>query len=141
MTKFKKGDRAIINVPGESMDLRFNGRTAFVLEGFTSPLCAIDGGDVMCSFNEDHLTPIEPSIDTLCVGDVVFTPGRNEREVIAVSGKAFLLADSYSAYNWYIKEELKNKRYTFKSPEPEKQTAYDKNGNVLGEIKDGKIIK
>lgn len=70
----KKGQRVKINSGGEDSGGGHDGKTGIILDehmiGVDMKDVKLDNG-VIEAFDEDHLTPVEPSIDNLMVGDVV----------------------------------------------------------------------
>jgi len=115
----KKNTRVKIEgFPGDNYASCYNGMVGIVLNESTCPRVAINGVlENQHTFIEQNLTPVEPSIDTLCVGDVLVDKAGVESKVLAMLGDCFLLS-YYKVFNksgdWFTKEEAKENGWEVK---------------------------
>lgn len=117
MTKFKEGDRVQIN-GYKGWKKVYNGKVGIVLDDDSNvPHVAISGVvESVPKFFEDKLTKVEPSIDTLCVGDVIEEKDGMKRKVLAMQGDLCGLSNfngHKEYFGWCTKHQLKEKEYTF----------------------------
>jgi hypothetical protein len=81
------------------------------LDKSTAPHVAINGiQENNHYFYEGHLTPVEPSISTLCVGDVIVDRDGDETRVLAMQGDSFLrshVGNLDHAGDWYTKDQAR----------------------------------
>jgi hypothetical protein len=117
----KKNTRVkIAGIPENIWTSCYNGMVGITLNARTHPRIAINGVvENQHCFSEGRLTPVEPSILTLCVGDVIVDRDGDETRVLAMQGDSFLRShvgnldhagdwytkDQASLFGWEVKEE------------------------------------
>ena len=119
----KKNTRVkIAGVPEDNYASCYNGMVGITLNESKSPCLRIAINGVLenqHTFTEQYLTPVEPSISTLCVGDVLIDRDGDETRVLAMQGDSFLRShvgnldhagdwytkDQASLFGWEVKEE------------------------------------
>jgi hypothetical protein len=113
----KKNTRVkITGIPENIWASCYNGMVGITLDKSTAPHVAINGiQENNHYFYEGHLTPVKPSIDTLCVGDVLVDTDGEETRVLAMQGDSFL--KGYTGNfpgNWFTKDQAKHLGWTVK---------------------------
>ncbi len=109
----KKGQRVKINSGGEYFAGGYDNRIATVLEDDSyKPFIKTDTGECI-SPNDSFLTPVEPSIDNLMVGDVVEGQAKRAKVLFIGNDNFIIIEDS----QWYwSKQLLKENGYKVMSP-------------------------
>jgi hypothetical protein len=106
----KKNTRVkIAGIPENIWTSCYNGMTGITLNARTHPRVAINGVvENQHCFSEGRLTPVEPSISTLCVDDVIVDTDGDETRVLAMQGDSFLrshVGNLDHAGDWYTKDQ------------------------------------
>jgi len=114
----KKNTRVkIAGIPENIWASCYNGMVGITLDKSTAPHVAINGiQENNHYFYEGHLTPVEPSIDTLCVGDWIVDRMGHEHRVLAMQGDSFLTSyfgNFDHVGDWFTKEEAKDQSNIF----------------------------
>ena len=108
----KKNTRVkITGRSGDNYASCYNGMIGITLNESKSPCLRVAINGVMENqhyFSEEYLTPVEPSISTLCVGDVLVDGNGDEHRVLVMQGDSFLrshVGNLDHAGDWYTKDQ------------------------------------